>query len=61
MGSHLAGERKSISFGTDFELDASELELRRFGRTLKLERIPMQILLILIERKGQVVTRETIA
>jgi DNA-binding winged helix-turn-helix (wHTH) protein len=30
------------------------------GRALKLERIPMEILLLLIERQGQLVSREDI-
>ena len=61
LGSDRVSERKLIRFGTDFEIDASELELRHVGRTMKLERIPMQVLLILIEQKGQIVTRELIA
>jgi predicted ATPase/DNA-binding winged helix-turn-helix (wHTH) protein len=61
----MAGRRvvipeKTIRFG-DCELNASALELRRGKRTLKLERIPVQVLLILIEAHGKVVTREAIA
>ncbi len=37
------------------------MELRRLGRALKLERIPTQILLFLIEQNGRLVTREDIA
>ena len=51
---------KSIRFA-DCELNASALELRRGRRTVKLERIPLQVLLILIEEHGKVVTREAIA
>lgn len=46
--------------GEDFELDLRAYELRRAGRTLKLERIPMELLLLLIERRGELVTREQI-
>src|SRR5215469_7656452 len=52
--------KNSICFG-DCELDASALELRRGRRTVKLERIPVQVLLLLIEQRGKVVTREAIA
>ena len=51
---------KSIRFA-DCELNALALELRRGRRILKLERIPLQVLLILIEEHGKVVTRERIA
>lgn len=50
---------KSILFA-DCELNASALELRRGRRTVKLERIPLQVLLILIEERGKVVSREAI-
>jgi eukaryotic-like serine/threonine-protein kinase len=49
-----------LRFGGDFELDLRRYELRRSGRVLKLERIPMEILLLLLERKGQLVSRERI-
>jgi len=44
----------------DFELDLRAYQVRRSGRTLKLERIPMDVLLLLAERRGQLVTREEI-
>jgi eukaryotic-like serine/threonine-protein kinase len=44
----------------DFELDLRAYQVRRAGRTLKLERIPMEVLLLLAERRGQLVTREEI-
>ncbi len=50
----------SIRFGDDFDLDPRTYELRRAGRVLKLERIPMELLLLLIEKKGQLVTRDQI-
>jgi len=49
-----------IRFGEDFELDLRAYELRRAGRTLKLERIPMELLLLLVEKRGQMVTRDQI-
>src|SRR6202165_1447908 len=49
-----------IRFGEDFELDLRAYELRRGGRVLKLERIPMELLLLLIEERGQLVTRDQI-
>ena len=58
-GSPLISE-KSIRFA-DCELNASAFELRRGRRTVKLERIPLQVLLILIEKHGHVITREAIA
>jgi hypothetical protein len=50
----------SIRFG-DCELNASSFELRRGRRIVKLERIPLQVLRMLIEQHGKVVTREAIA
>src|SRR5581483_10519127 len=50
-----------IRFGNEFELDTQTYVLRRSGRALKLERIPMEVLLLLIERAGQLVTRDEIA
>jgi DNA-binding winged helix-turn-helix (wHTH) protein/tetratricopeptide (TPR) repeat protein len=44
----------------DFELDPRAYQMRRLGRTLKLERIPMEVLLLLVERRGQLVAREEI-
>ena len=44
----------------EFELDCARYELRRNGRTLKLERIPMELLILLAEKDGTVVTRQEI-
>lgn len=44
----------------DFELDLRSYQVRRSGRTLKLERIPMEVLFLLVQRQGQLVTREEI-
>src|SRR6266852_2674975 len=48
-----------IRFDT-FELDATSGELRKAGILLKLQPQPFRVLLLLIERAGQVVTREEI-
>jgi len=53
--------QKTIKVAEGFELDMAVYELRRLGHVVKLERIPMEILLFLIEQKGQLVTREQIA
>src|SRR5580700_1036784 len=45
----------------DFDLDAGNYRLRRSGQDVKLERIPLELLLILADRAGDVVTREEIA
>jgi TolB-like protein/DNA-binding winged helix-turn-helix (wHTH) protein/Tfp pilus assembly protein PilF len=50
----------SIKFGEDFEFDSRACRLRRSGRVLKLERIPMEILAVLVEQRGQLVSREHI-
>jgi TolB-like protein/DNA-binding winged helix-turn-helix (wHTH) protein/Tfp pilus assembly protein PilF len=43
-----------------FELDLRRYELRRNGRALKLEKIPMELLILLASRNGDLVTREEI-
>jgi len=49
----------TFKFG-DLELDVSAYELRRQGRRVKLERIPMDLLILLVERRGDLVSREEI-
>ena len=49
-----------IRFGGDYELDLRAFEVRRSGQALKLERIPMEVLVLLVERRGQLVTRDEI-
>jgi TolB-like protein/DNA-binding winged helix-turn-helix (wHTH) protein len=60
MASEPVGVQESIRFGEDCELDLYARRLRRGGRVLKLERIPLEILVLLVERRGQLVTREEI-
>ena len=51
---------ETIRLGEEFELDLRAYELRRSGRPLKLERIPMELLLFLVRQSGQLVTRDQI-
>ena len=44
----------------DFELDPAAYQLRRAGRVVRLERIPLDLLFLLVERRGQLVTRQEI-
>jgi TolB-like protein/DNA-binding winged helix-turn-helix (wHTH) protein len=61
VASETEAGQKTIKVAEGFELDMAAYELRRSGHVLKLERIPMEILLFLIEQRGQLVTREEIA
>ena len=45
----------------DFELDGGRYELRRGDRIVKLEKIPFELLFLLVEAEGRLVTREQIA
>src|SRR5271169_627318 len=47
-------------FGDDFELDLRAYDLRSGGIPLKLNPIPMELLLLLVERRGELVTRDQI-
>jgi TolB-like protein/DNA-binding winged helix-turn-helix (wHTH) protein/Flp pilus assembly protein TadD len=49
----------SYKFG-QFELDLRSYELKRDGEPLRLEKIPMELLIFLVEHHGQLVTREQI-
>ncbi len=44
----------------EFELDRGVYQLRRKGRPVTLERIPLDLLFLLADRRGQLVTREEI-
>jgi TolB-like protein/DNA-binding winged helix-turn-helix (wHTH) protein/Flp pilus assembly protein TadD len=44
----------------DVVIDVAAYELRRDGRVVRLERQPMDLLLLLLERRGQLVTRSEI-
>lgn len=45
----------------EFELDVAAFQLRRRSRPVKLERIPLDLLILLVERPGHLVSREEIA
>src|SRR5215467_1313225 len=45
---------------SDYVLDSRRFELRRGVRTLKLEKIPMELLILLVERQGDLVSRDEI-
>ena len=53
----LGSSQESIRFG-DFDVDLRSCELRRDGRRIKLQIQPFQVLQILLEHAGEVVTRE---
>lgn len=44
----------------EFELDSGRFELRRDGQALKVERIPLELLILLAEKQGDVVSRQEI-
>src|SRR5215813_12961786 len=44
-----------------FELDLGRYDLRRSGHRIKLEKKPMELLIFLVSRREQLVTREDIA
>ena len=50
----------TFRFG-EFELDISAYELRRGGQPVHLERHPMDLLILLVERRRQLVSRADIA
>jgi len=54
------GLQHSIRFGEEFELDLRPRRLRRGSHVLKLERIPLEILILLLEHRGEIVSREKI-
>src|SRR5271156_4617552 len=49
-----------FEFG-DFKLDCGRYDLSRRGRSVRLERKPLALLILLAESDGQLVTREEIA
>src|ERR1700730_17069101 len=60
MASELLKTGEQVRFGDGFELDPRAYELRRAGRVLTLERIPMELLLLLVEERGHLVSRDRI-
>src|SRR5271169_3538525 len=59
MASEPTPIQQTIKF-EQFELDLRLHELRRSDRVLKLERIPLELLLLLVEQRDKIVTREDI-
>ena len=51
---------QSIRFGEGYELDLCPRRLRRGNHVLKLERIPLEMLALLVEHRGEIVTRDQI-
>jgi TolB-like protein/DNA-binding winged helix-turn-helix (wHTH) protein/Flp pilus assembly protein TadD len=61
MASEPAGvEQQPIRFDEGYELDLRPRRLRRGSHVLKLERIPFEILLLLLEHRDEIVTRDQI-
>ena len=60
MASEPIRVQEPIRFGEDFQIDVSARRLERRGHVLKLERIPLEILVLLLERPGEIVTRDEI-
>src|SRR5271166_4466634 len=52
--------QKKIRFD-DFQLDYSRFQLCRHGIPVRLEGLPLQLLMFLVEHRGQLVTREQIS
>lgn len=52
--------KTAVKFGP-YELDAGNFELRREGKAVKIEKLPLELLIVLAERPGQLVTQEEAA
>jgi TolB-like protein/DNA-binding winged helix-turn-helix (wHTH) protein/Tfp pilus assembly protein PilF len=60
MASDPVRVQRPIRFGEGYELDLRPQRLRRGSHVLKLERIPLELLVLLVEHKDEVVTRDEI-
>ena len=60
MASNSVAAQQPIRFGEDYELDLRPRRLRRGSHVLKLERIPLEILVLLLEHSDEIVTRDQI-
>ena len=56
----VCGELLILRKSEDFVLSRSACELRRGAVVVPLQRIPLELLCLLVERRGQLVTREEI-
>lgn len=61
MAPEVTHTHETLHLGRDFELVPRIFELRRGRRVLKLERVPMEILLLLVRERARVVGRQEIA
>ena len=69
MGHHFRDARQETSGGCtpqefqfgDFTLDQSRYRLQRGTRLLRLEKLPMELLILLVQRRGELVSRDDIA
>ncbi|HET9742346.1 MAG TPA: winged helix-turn-helix domain-containing protein [Terriglobales bacterium] len=60
MATETVGVREPIKFGEGYELDFRPRRLHHGSHVLKLERIPLEILVLLLEHNNEIVTREQI-
>ena len=60
MASTPSQVQRPIRFGEGYELDLRLRRLRRGNHVLKVERIPLEILVLLVEHKDEIVTRDEI-
>src|SRR3569832_1226836 len=60
MFSVASTHRDTVRFGESFELDTHLQQLRRYGQVVRLERIPLDILILLVEKRGEIVSRDEI-
>jgi TolB-like protein/DNA-binding winged helix-turn-helix (wHTH) protein len=60
VAAHAPEDGRILEFDDGFRVDLRARQLDRAGRAVKLERIPTDVLLLLLERAGDLVTREEI-
>lgn len=60
MASNPAEVEQPVRFGGGYELEMHRPRLRRGRHFIRLERIPLEILVLLVERKDEIVTRDEI-
>jgi hypothetical protein len=49
-----------VKFADDLELVGAPMNCARSGRPIRLSRIPMELLFLVVERRGELVTRDEI-
>ncbi len=54
-------DQGTVRLGDDFEFEPRFRMLSRAGRAVKLQRIPLEVLAVLIEQRGQIVSRDQLA